>query len=431
MQCYRSHYDLVWNARTFHKIHDTHSLLPHTQGGVGCQDLTSIVDASAVAALARMIDMPALPWVQLLHKALISVPTRAAGLITEVLTRPWFQNLGSRGCNEKDLPRCALLILPVWQKLFANPTSPVKCVSPRTRSQVEAICFWYHPAIAVKRGVGVQRFSTQGFRLLATSGAWSLGDIWDADLRQPILPADTPQKLQRSLRESIEALVRDLPDAWTVLLHTNPGPLPPTPFQEVGMALGADPNRLMPIHQVSFRRAYKALLAWKLDGVDFSHRIQPICDPAQLHLRRTVTTDSVWSAARGQFIHPKTGDLLWHLLHDKVLVGLTLSWLPAEQQACPACHVPSSVEHLWIHCPQARQLWRVVLQIWHTTLTAGPGNTTIICPEGLTVRPCPPFPLEPSSWRGLPSPPSGRLKGLRVGGPCYILQPCGPSGSHI
>ncbi|SPO32440.1 uncharacterized protein UTRI_02997 [Ustilago trichophora] len=72
----------------------------------------------------------------------------------------------------------------------------------------------------------------------------------------------------------------------------------------------------------------------------------------------------IWRSARHEFLTPKQGDLLWRFLHQKVLVGMDLHWLEEEDQQCPNCHIPSSVEHLWIHCPAARELWDLVKLIW-------------------------------------------------------------------
>ena len=54
---------------------------------------------------------------------------------------------------------------------------------------------------------------------------------------------------------------------------------------------------------------------------------------------------------------PKAGDLLWRLLHGRVLTGTQLSWIDPALWYCPSHHCDLTIQHVWMECSVAEAVW--------------------------------------------------------------------------
>lgn len=86
-------------------------------------------------------------------------------------------------------------------------------------------------------------------------------------------------------------------------------------------------------------------------------------------LQRDVTHSDLWKEIRQYERNAKADDLLWRFLHSKVKVGSEIDWLMPEKQ-CPTCRTPKgeqvllTLEHVWIECEAARQVWDLFGSVW-------------------------------------------------------------------
>ena len=67
---------------------------------------------------------------------------------------------------------------------------------------------------------------------------------------------------------------------------------------------------------------------------------------------------------RKQFGIPKSGDLLWRLLHHKVAVGRELQWIPEPQQERLILGIGFTIAHIWLDCTVPEVVWEEVGNIW-------------------------------------------------------------------
>lgn len=61
---------------------------------------------------------------------------------------------------------------------------------------------------------------------------------------------------------------------------------------------------------------------------------------------------------------PKTNDLLYRLLLEAVECGPTLHWLSDEAQRCPLDGELQTIEHIWVDCGAADEIWGAFERIY-------------------------------------------------------------------
>ena len=69
------------------------------------------------------------------------------------------------------------------------------------------------------------------------------------------------------------------------------------------------------IQDVNYTKAYRVMIAERLQNVDFSNRTTSPLQAFSTRTSMTLGPTRLWAAARTQFGIPKSGDLLWRLLH--------------------------------------------------------------------------------------------------------------------
>jgi hypothetical protein len=120
------------------------------------------------------------------------------------------------------------------------------------------------------------------------------------------------------------------------------------------------------LEELTFARTYKALLQRKLQEVNFNDLV---AGPVEAHNRtrtgRQVTAKHVWRAVRrmGLFI-PKAGDLLWQMLHQRVITGTGLHKIEKRKQYCPIHRMELTVQHISLSPEQSWRKLRGSGKLW-------------------------------------------------------------------
>ena len=356
----KEYYRLIWDDK-YRTISDIQSCCPAKVGGIGCLDLHCIQEAIAVTFMARMESRQDLHWVQLAIQRMIDTPSRTKLPLKPVLHAPWYQAISVRPPKAEDSLRH---ITTVWYHLWAQRAErgPIQLRPPTTTEQVLGTCFWYHPDLRVTQGVGARRFNTTAMKSLCNEGAMLLGDLWDPETHSPIIPDGLGATQAKCRAKEIIALCNDFPQAWKDLLHSGNTVTGPLSLRKE-LCLFVE-NKHFDIAKCSFRTCYRAILAWKCRNVDFSEQTRGPARAYAMITGRKISDQEVWKAARNQFVLPKSGDLLWRLLHNKVRTGKRLTWLSKEQQHCPIDGCDLTIEHIWIECLTAQAVWQEFSALW-------------------------------------------------------------------
>ena len=370
-QLQKEYYKLVWDNRRYDRIPDLHACALPPQGGLGCIDLKSIIEASAISAVVRTETHPELAWVKIAKKIILK--NSGGNFHEEAISNPFLLHVSSSQSGFKALAS----VWNPWRKAF-NPrkykkdNDPIITIAePPARPQVMKIPLWYHPAIAVHSS-GAGRWNSAVWRLLWDRGARYLKDIYNPDTNEVIRPAEVNQAQYRKIVRAVENLLRDLPDSWKAALA---GPaIPLDPAHQIPRTLEGEPWSLLTCKinkkeakftSLNFTSAYKLFRDYKLRQVDYNERaIQPLAAYKRMTGEEKTSATLLWRAARDNLTIPKAGDLLWRLLHDKNPTGHELHWLPVEKRVCPIHGSELTKQHIFIDCEVAQAVTQEMDEIW-------------------------------------------------------------------
>ena len=352
----KEYYRLVWDDRASGTIKDLYACCPISKGGIGCFDLATVADASVIAMVVRSLKRPEDTWVQLGNDILVESAT-VTNVIREAVNSPWFQWL-------KASPTVPFELRGQWNRWRringARFEGFLQIQPPRDRNEALNTYFWYHPIVGVSSGGGARRWGSVVWRTLWSRGARVLGDIWDSDYDQPKLPEGLSAVEADRARKAIRTLMDSLPEEWVRSMNSGlrgSWRRSVTPRQEYTAAQ-------VRAGDLSYNKAYKMLLKQKLKGINFNDRAM---GPIEAYRARTgvvVRPARLWRAARDALNVKKAGDLLWRMLHGRVLTGKELHWIDPRLQLCPLHQCDLSIHHVWIECTVAGAVWREAAQIW-------------------------------------------------------------------
>ena len=375
-QLNRGYFRLIWDdRRKGGVIRDLQSCCPKSLGGIGSLDLKSIVNASVIKMVTRALNNSDLPWV-ILTKELIVKSAGVPSMFPEAMTNPWLQRLSSTHTLPSELRHIWLR----WKKLYSPGRSSMIYVNfPQMREEVLHTYIWYHPMIGTGPGAGARRWGSGIWRQLWAFGVRLLSHVWDPNWDRGVISLDgySPTVKAQAIA-AIHNMMSSIPQEWVALLES---PAPELTITEHSIArdeyylkTGSAESRPKRIHEINFTRAYRTLLANRLENVDFRDRTLGLIQAFSHRTSLNVTSARLWAAARTQLGIPKPGDLLWRLLHQKVEVGRDLNWLPEPQQECPIHRCSFTLSHIWVDCIVADAVWTEMngIQSWITEGTEAP-----------------------------------------------------------
>ena len=234
----------------------------------------------------------------------------------------------------------------------------MKILPPESTEDLMRTNFWYHPQVGHNGRGDPKKFNSELWNGLWNHGVRVFGDIWNPKTNKPLIPNTirSPSKTVQAVKRLVDYAI---PESWTenlsdIFWNNNPN--------------AADRRRKnprkeyefdkIPLDKVRFRTAYKSILKQNQKETNFLERTEgPIQAYRRIFREDGVTPPQLWKAARNKFGHPKVGDLLWRLLHDMVMTGTDLEWIPLPQQLCPIHHIGFTKQHIWLECSVAKEVW--------------------------------------------------------------------------
>ncbi|KAE9365123.1 hypothetical protein N431DRAFT_446816 [Stipitochalara longipes BDJ] len=119
----KEYYAMVWGENITRVIKDLHACYSKREGGLGCFDLNTIAIVSAVAAVARAMQLPNLAWPQIVKELIIedAQSKTASPLIRGAINMPWIQQL----CPKPTMPSEFAFIWNRWKTLIASDATAV------------------------------------------------------------------------------------------------------------------------------------------------------------------------------------------------------------------------------------------------------------------------------------------------------------------
>jgi hypothetical protein len=346
--------------------------LNRAQGGLGLHNPAVIRQAQAVAWVARMDCWPELPWVQLTIPLLQRTATRT--LIRHKALKPWRQELNSKVQTVTHAPSLSH-IWDEWRKVLKISESTeygVKFRDPQTPREVQGIYFWYYPGIFTGGRLqvrGVATWGTAAWTRLA-SGEFGdidyIGDIFDCENFMAREFGDSPRD-KRLFNRAINTFLEGMPAAWTEMLYseraatleqTSPWARNREEWRPCVVPNIVGAREWTELSRLKYKESYQVLSLGSSTRIDNSDRIKEPRESISWLLKRIVDHDEIWlgvTSRKGRV--PKCNDLLFRLLHDRVLTGGRLEWLETAKQRCPLCDVDQTIEHIWVDCPVAKTVW--------------------------------------------------------------------------
>ena len=384
---------LVWGKGYIHESIEV-SRLPVERGGFGVQDLDLIKHTSAVAWVARMERKPRLPWVQLAKPLLVD--SGAQGTHSGKVYAPWKQVIHNKKSTVVRAPSLKHIWDPWWAVVgYAQDQAfggeGVFFRHPRTAEEVLNINFWYFPWLFKggrheRRGVAIWASPTWG---RIASGEFGdierVGDLYDITTQAPRrlgtnMNLDNATRAQ--LKRAVDTFLEGIPASWRGLLQNAP-----TNLRDRGWTRSVEAYQHLAAGSVSrhatwgidelwYKGFYTYLQCKKMNaGQSLTPRIEHIVGEMARLRGRAVDAEQLWHGAYGRGKLPKCQDLCKRLLLGCVPTGARLVWLEDESaKLCPLCHEDQTIEHIFVTCPVAQEMWDGFEQVY---ITAGRGTSYV------------------------------------------------------
>lgn len=358
----KAYYDLIWDDKVGH-LNGSLACLPVKKGGLGCINLSSIIDASILSAINRMELRPNLPWVELTNEILCQQLCRTKTVNYGMVREPLLQSLSVR---RPPPPLYMKHILDRWNNLKVCGSASGKGVLQRDVSMnlesVLSVPFWYHPDLKITKGQGAKRFSQPAMTVLAENGFERIGDIWDPMTQQLIIPDTTPEHLVDAVFKAVEGVLSDIPLEWQNILREIPMETPTIRRERTTWFLWTSEG-LKQLTLLTYKEIYNLRLATVLENCNFSKKTEGPLKAFNDMVGWSPKEDKLWIATRNTSFKGKVGDLLWRLIHQKVRTGPDLTWINREKHECPIDGQPLTPTHLWIECAGAKAVWGLFVEM--------------------------------------------------------------------
>ena len=286
-----------------------------------------------------------------------------------------------------------------------NPRALLNFRHPSTIGELLDTNFWYFPRLleeGVHRNRGAALWASPTWTRIASGDLGEInvmGDLFDTATLTPRTDLGCNAVERRQGRSAIDTLIKGLPISWQTLLDTarNDGSdrvwTPPmdriparqsfqhcgvfTNFREGRYGLITDTiGRWIPLEDMYYKYIYKVVTHSKDDPRALRTRVADVRLEMTRKLCRTVRTVELWKSVYDKDIAryrlPKANDLLYRLLLGVVECGPELHWLDDNAQRCPMDGELQTVEHIWVHCKVADEVWGAFERIYWRLSSAAP-----------------------------------------------------------
>jgi hypothetical protein len=333
---------------------------------------------------------PDLPWVKL-AVWMMATYVKEHGLTRNLsipqYTEPWKQH-SSR--TRVSMPPSIAYIWDRWWKIcpyrrHQTEDELVKFVDPKTAEEVLGTKHWYFPDLedppvppATRQGAKVWSSPTwQAAGEGAFGDVTTIGDLWNPVTRT-YMGHDARNDEWRRMNSAAKHLVeRVIPREWRALL-ANMTPQqatawegsPKPRFQHCVIRSPRQGTPWLPLRRSKYQEVYSQMVIRKTKNIDFRQTLEGPRVALSEMLGKEISHDELWREIRRYERNAKADDLLWRFLHAKVKVGMELDWLLPEKKICPSCRtpegerVPLTLEHVWIECKAAQQVWDLFNSVW-------------------------------------------------------------------
>lgn len=365
----RAYYRLVQDAKGKTLEKDFYAYMLRNQGGIGCIDIKSIVNAGIAATIARAVAQLSLP------QAVLSRDIILFCLNSQIL----YNTVDSPQIQAFSLQIYYVLIYvgyqqTEWRRIY-NAYKPrdskvVQILEPRTRADTLNTNPQYYPLIGGGGGLGARRQNLDGQTLLQEAGAYVLGNLVDPKTIEPKIPIHIYRKVQRdNIRSRIALLLDSLLELQKEALRTTPAVGQENTrtyktnirFQETGK--GSTKNKGLQAVQISFRAVYEILLRNRLKDIDFAYRIDGMKYAYQTIIGRLVPNALIQEACQTKLGIPKVGDLLQRIIYIKVKTGERLEQLEPNRKRYLQDNYDLSILYIQIYYEVVQAVQDKILRI--------------------------------------------------------------------
>ena len=178
--------------------------------------------------------------------------------------------------------------------------------------------------------------------------------------------------VQAQLKRAIDIFLKRIPTSWMSLLRNasinlrNGGWMRSEKVYQHFTADSVSRHATWRIEKLWYKKIYIYLQYKKIDaGPSLTPRVKHIVNE-MIRLRgRAVEARQLWLKAYDREKLPKCQDLCKRLLLECVLTDTRLVWLKNESaKFCPLCHEEQTIEHIFVKCPMAQEMWDEFEQIY-------------------------------------------------------------------
>lgn len=388
---------LIWGG-TRVRLSTEHSRLRKDHGGFAAYNLDAARTAWSIAWVGRMERRPNLPWVQMAITLLRG--SRSTGTQLAKAQAPWKQVYNVTRQSVVKTPSLKHIWEPWWAEMGYpgnfRPQATLNFRYPSTIDEVLDTNFWYFPRLLEEgphrnRGAALWTSPTWGRIANGDYGDINvIGDLLDVSRIAPRenLGLRAPERTQG--RRAVETLINGLPTQWRDLLDRARGdgvqrvwvppgardpPMPPFPhcgiatdFREEVQPGTVPVWKWIPVADMYYKYAYKVMAHAKQNPRALNSRVARIRSVMARKLGRVVRTTELWKSVYDKDVAPlrvpKMNDLLYRLLLGVVECGPALHWLDEAAQRCPLDRQLQTVEHVWVECSAAQEVWGAFERIY-------------------------------------------------------------------
>ncbi|KAI9051091.1 hypothetical protein LZ554_005196 [Drepanopeziza brunnea f. sp. 'monogermtubi'] len=232
---------------------------------------------------------------------------------------------------------------------------------PKTLQEVQGIYFWYWPGIFTGGQLQMRGMATWGTVAWTRLASGEFGeinfirDIYDSSNLSVREFGNTLQD-QKSIARALTTFIAGIPRAWLDILNSeeaseleqeDPWATRRAEFNPCAVPNLKGAREWTELSRLRYKESYQVMTIRASQRINTSHLLREVRESLSFLLHRAVEPKEIWlevTSKKGRV--PKCNNLLFRLLHDRVITGRRLEWVDSTKQICPLCHVDQTVEHI-------------------------------------------------------------------------------------